>query len=480
MNKGSVVFVCLILILLLGCKASGQLKFSEGIDGEELKEMVSYLASKELKGRKTGEIGQFKAAQYISDEFKKLGLSSFETSDTYYQEFSLVQSAPDFVSLTISSTDLIHEKDFLYIGEHNMSEEKDARIHYVDLESGLPWERDVLNKVVLVYPEDGHSSISSISQRFSNQLVVVIVDESLKEFRKNFSSELNRKTHLKKSDEITSPGIMVINSDVASIVFDFPIEDLKKFGIQDPNKRYATNIKYFIKRKEQVLKTQNVIGLLEGSEQKHEYVVISAHYDHEGEINGAIFQGADDNASGVAALLDIAESFVVAKNSRFPPKKSIIFAAFTAEEQGLFGSDHFVNNLTFPDINIVANLNMDMIGRIAPEYDDYGNYVYLLGEDKLSDDLKRLAKIVNDQYIGLDLDFNQDGIYPENYIKLSDQWSFAKKEIPVLFYFGGLHDDYHLPSDTPEKIDYGILEKRAKLVFHTAYHLSHALESAMD
>ena len=222
------------------------------------------------------------------------------------------------------------------------------------------------------------------------------------------------------------------------------------------------------------VKTENVVAIIPGSENPEEYIVISAHLDHVGQKNGQIYNGADDDGSGNVAMLEIAEAFQIAVKENNRPKRSIIFLHVTGEEKGLLGSRYYTENPLYPLKKTIANLNIDMIGRLDPKrVDKDPNYIYLIGSDKLSNELHEVSELVNRKYTNLILDytFNADND-PNRFYYRSDHYNFAKNGIPVIFYFNGTHEDYHQPTDTADKINYDILQKRAKLIFHTAWELA--------
>ena len=231
----------------------------------------------------------------------------------------------------------------------------------------------------------------------------------------------------------------------------------------------------FIKKllgQKQKIKGENVLGYIEGSDLKEELIVITAHYDHLGKHDSLIFNGADDDASGVAGAMEIAEAFMIAKKEGFGPRRSILIMPVSGEEKGLLGSKYYTDNPIYPLEKTIANLNIDMIGRLD-DWHDNGNYVYLIGSDRLSLELHNINEEINSKYIGLDLDYRfNDEDDPNRYYYRSDHYNFAKNNIPVIFYFNGTHEDYHEPSDTADKINYKLLEKRTKLIFHTAWELA--------
>ena len=220
--------------------------------------------------------------------------------------------------------------------------------------------------------------------------------------------------------------------------------------------------------------TENVLAYLEGSTIPDEVVVISSHYDHVGiDEEGNIYNGADDDGSGTVAILEIAEAFMEAVEDGYRPKRTILFLNVTGEEKGLVGSRYYTENPVFPLEQTVTNLNIDMIGRIGEGMEDAGDYVYLIGSDRLSTELHELSEAVNDKYLDMNLDYTyNEPDDPNRFYYRSDHYNFAKHDIPIIFYFNGVHEDYHKPTDTPDKIEYDLLSKRAKLIFLTAWEVA--------
>ena len=202
------------------------------------------------------------------------------------------------------------------------------------------------------------------------------------------------------------------------------------------------------------IKGENVLGYIEGSDLKEELIIITAHYDHLGKHDSLIFNGADDDASGTVAAMEIAEAFMLAKKEGKGPRRSVLVMAVSGEEKGLLGSRYYTDHPIYPLKNTVANLNIDMIGRIGDFHTD-PNYVYLIGSDMLSTELHNISEAVNKEYTRLDLDytFNKEDD-PNRYYYRSDHYNFAKNNIPVIFYFNRIHEDYHKPTATIEKINF--------------------------
>lgn len=224
--------------------------------------------------------------------------------------------------------------------------------------------------------------------------------------------------------------------------------------------------------------SENVAAFIEGTTHPEEVIVISAHYDHVGvDDQGNIYNGADDDGSGTVAILEIAKAFAKSKKEGNGPKRSLLFLHVTAEEVGLVGSRYYSENPIFPLENTITNLNIDMIGRITPDKKETPNYIYLIGSDKLSQELHDVSEQVAKTYSDLELDykFNADDD-PNRFYYRSDHYNFAKHGIPVIFYFNGVHEDYHQPTDTADKIEYDLLAKRAQLIFHTAWEVANRKE----
>jgi Zn-dependent M28 family amino/carboxypeptidase len=245
-------------------------------------------------------------------------------------------------------------------------------------------------------------------------------------------------------------------------------------GIEEAKgtENYTQPMKLNIKGVE--VETENVAAIIKGSKFPDEYIVISSHLDHIGIKNGEINNGADDDGSGTVALLEIAEAFKMAADVGQGPKRSLIFLHVTGEEKGLLGSSYYAKNPLYPLTQTMTNLNVDMIGRTDPKREDKDpNYIYLIGSDRLSQDLHDISEATNTKYTQFKLDytFNEEKD-PNRFYYRSDHYNFAKNNIPVIFYFNGTHEDYHKPGDTPDKIMYDLLAKRIQLIFYTAWELA--------
>lgn len=226
--------------------------------------------------------------------------------------------------------------------------------------------------------------------------------------------------------------------------------------------------------------TQNVAGILDGTDRqlRNEYVVFSAHYDHlETSPAGQIYPGADDDGSGTTAVLTIAHALALNR-----PRRSVLIMFHAGEELGLLGSEYNTDYAPAVPLNqLVVDLNIDMIGRSKPPTDtesadehlSNANTVYLVGAGRISSELRQISEDTNAQFERMKLDYYYDDPRnPERIYFRSDHWNYAKHGVPVIFYFDGIHADYHRPTDTVDKIDFNKLTQVTRLVFETGWRLA--------
>lgn len=270
-----------------------------------------------------------------------------------------------------------------------------------------------------------------------------------------------------------------------TIAINYLKDEYKKIGIKGgmKNGNYFMPFKTYVSREQKYIYANNVLAYIEGETIPHELIIITSHLDHIGvEKNGFVNNGADDDGSGTTAMLEIAEAFQLAIKKGIRPKRSILFLHVSAEEKGLLGSEYYSKNPVYPLNNTIANLNIDMIGRIDEIHKKNPEYIYIIGSDKLSQDLHNINENMNEKYVNLSLDYRYNdpstlvyefGRWVENnYYYRSDHLHFVNNNIPAIFYFNGTHEDYHKPSDTADKIKYKLLEQRTKLIFYTAWELA--------
>jgi len=235
--------------------------------------------------------------------------------------------------------------------------------------------------------------------------------------------------------------------------------------------------------KNDTIGTQNVVGVWEGSDPvlKDEYVALGAHYDHVGlgrQKGDFIYNGADDDGSGTTALLAMAEALA---HASVRPKRSILFVWHAGEEKGLWGSRYFTDYPTIPLERIVTQLNIDMIGRSRPEADNDSrdkdlsgpNDIYVIGSKMMSTELGEISEAVNKSFLNLNFNYRYDDpADPNRFFFRSDHYNYARKGIPIIFYFDGVHQDYHQPGDSADKIDYAKMEKVARTIYMTLWEIA--------
>lgn len=286
------------------------------------------------------------------------------------------------------------------------------------------------------------------------------------------ASELKERLYIYASDEFEGretgqPGqkkaIEYLKNQYISLGISSPLGDDDYF--QEIPKEYL---------KKDIEGSENVVAYIKGSEKPDEIVVVSAHLDHLGVKDGQIYYGADDDGSGTIAVLEIAEAFEKAVKDGYRPKRSILFLHVTGEEKGLLGSKYYTDvDPIFPLANTVVDLNIDMVGRIDPNHEKDGNYLYLIGSNMLSTELHNISEEVNKKYTHINFDYTyNDEKDPNRFYYRSDHYNFAKNNVPVIFYFSGTHEDYHKSTDTPDKIEYELYENRVRLIFYTAWEIA--------
>ncbi|MGJ8550076.1 M28 family peptidase [Winogradskyella wichelsiae] len=473
--------------------------YASTITAEELKTMLYKYASDEFEGRDTGEKGQKMAVEYLKQKYITMDIPTPLGDDDYFQEVPLekqkvaeakvvvngksFESFKNQIVLAIPNDVDITLNSIVYVGygidDENYSDYKniDVKGKFIIAKAGEPKDADG-NYITSGNTEEtkwtnGRQSLSSKREaaKANGAIGLLYMDNNLFPryagfYQSQFSAGTAGRLSLKNNDNGIT--MMMINETLAKALNPTISEDTTP-------KEIDTTINLEIKNKTESIMSENVVAFIKGSEKPNEIVVISAHLDHEGIKNGEIYNGADDDGSGTVAILEIAQAFKTAEKAGHGPKRSILFLHVTGEEKGLLGSRYYADvDPVFPLENTVANLNIDMIGRVDPERTEgTRNYIYLIGSDKLSTDLHQISEEANSKYTQIELDykFNDDND-PNRFYYRSDHYNFAKNNIPVIFYFNGTHADYHKPSDTPDKIEYDLLETRTKLVFYTAWEVA--------
>ena len=454
------------LVIALGSSAQDKtaIKFAKTITSADLESHLSVLASDEYEGRETGKKGQKMAAEYIAKHFEKLGIEA-PVDGSYLQKFDLVQSQLEKVYLQKQGDEKKGFKDFLYYSKAETMGEEYIKVVMAAQESDKKLFKDTY--VVFVSEEFGgfREFIEEAREAGAKGFVLILQDDEA------YESLLSRvgpyfQSPILGARDNEAAKLIVGNTDLAGWMFGKPLPEIKEGA--------ATYLIFNADYLDKPVSTENVLGFLKGSEKPEEILVITSHYDHIGVIDGEVNNGADDDGSGTVTVLEIAEAFAKSSKKNKGPKRSILFMTVTGEEKGLLGSKYYTDtDPVFPLEHTVANLNIDMVGRIDPAHEENPDYIYLIGSDKLSTELHNLSERTNQTYTNLELDYTyNDENDPNRFYYRSDHYNFAKNNIPIIFYFNGTHPDYHRPTDTIEKIAFQVMEKRARLIFHTAWEIA--------
>ncbi|GAB1308949.1 hypothetical protein KH5_16320 [Urechidicola sp. KH5] len=466
-------------------------EYANTITVNELKEDLTILASDALEGRDTGSRGQKMAAAFIRAHFEEIGLiGPGETGGGYYQNVPFKTSKPGDIFVTFGDETIRNIEDFLYYGPAFTTDVINSNIVFAG--SGSEEELavvEVKDNAVLIQTTDRftrQNALKYVQDNGGKMLFVIYSDDEAgyQSYYNRYKGYFNRETlSLDKGEsDIEKAGIMFVSPSHGAAMFNQSFESLMaaieahKEGKKKAYKKFKSRpISYQLEFESESIISENVMGYIEGSDLKDEVLVLTAHYDHIGlDNNGEVFNGADDDGSGVVAVMEIAEAFAKAKKDGNGPRRSILFLMVTAEEKGLFGSEYYAENAIYPLENTVANLNIDMIGRIDDREEIVGkDYVSLVGSDKLSTELHDLSEEMNKKYTNLYLDYTYNAEdHPERIYYRSDHWNFAKNGIPVIFYTTGSHPDYHKITDTVDKIEFELMHKRTQLVFYTAWEIA--------
>jgi hypothetical protein len=474
--------------------------YANTITTDELKEMLYVYASDEFEGRNTGDAGHDKAVDYLTQFYKDQNITSAIKGANYIQNVPLNRLFVPEVELEVNGKsygafDSMISRSYSYSGEVTGKE-----VVYVgfgiDEENYSDYSNlDVKDKIVVAKAgepmnEDGSFTISGTTEktkwsngrqgRRSKRDAAVANGAKAFIYAEDASFNYYSKVIKQYYDGDKTLGISLDSGDkeILFLLVSEAVGNEIVGGALESNevKTIPAMISASQKSKSKPLNSSNVAAIIEGSEFPNEYIVVSAHLDHVG-VNdkGEVYNGADDDGSGTVAVLEMAEAFNQAVKAGHAPKRSVVFLHVTGEEKGLLGSRYYTDmDPIFPLEDTVANLNIDMIGRTDPKRTEGSrNYIYLIGSDKLSTELHNLSETVNSKYTNIELDYKyNDDKDPNRFYYRSDHYNFAKNDIPIIFYFNGTHADYHKVGDTPDKIQYDLLENRTRLVFYTAWELA--------
>jgi len=482
------------------------------ITAAQLRSYLTFIASDEMEGRDTPSRGLDTAAKFIAMNLSRWGFKPMGDDGTFFQKIALRREAIDAPRTTAQ----INGKDFP-VGEDFLPNSVAATLTGPFVFAGNGWVIksknldsykgiDVKDKVIVVvgngFPRGitrndlagqmgtDWSSPGVYAQRHGAKGVLVIPDANALlswDQLKLRALQPARSVVEKFSAQPSTPPVpnIVMSVKMAKALFEGEKvdavalangQDVPAFDLNS-NK----NVTITVAVKSEHPTTQNVVAVWEGGDAvlKNEYVALGAHYDHIGicapGTANPICNGADDDGSGTTALLGMTEAI---SHARQRPKRSVLFVWHCGEEKGLWGSRYFTDYPTMPLDKIVTQLNIDMIGRSKKDGDTNAsnkdlsgpNTVYVIGSKMMSTQLGELSESVNKSFLNLQFDYRYDDPNDSNrFFFRSDHYNYARKGIPIIFYFDGVHEDYHRPGDEPQKIDYAKMEKVARTVYMTLW-----------
>jgi hypothetical protein len=484
------IFFALLMLpslFIAAQKKTDPATFAKTITTDDLKKHLYIVAGKEMEGRETATPGQKKAAAYIESQFQSMGLAPGNNGN-YQLKYPVYQDSLMATSVEVNGKSFELDKDFLVnVGQSNPSAFHFAEVVFVgngivdstrDDYKGL----DVRGKAVLLLAAQQTqgqgrggfgNQFSRIDAAQKNGAVAVLVIGG--NFPRTQKTNAKGNMYLSGFQRIVRPNQFQVSENIARAIMGDDYDKVKS-GTVTP-KTYTANLMLSFNKATTVLESSDVLGVIEGTDLKDEYVFITGHYDHLGKRGDSIiYYGADDDGSGTVSVIEIAEAFAKAKAAGKGPRRTMVFMTVSGEEKGLWGSQYYTEHPVFPLEKTTVDLNIDMIGRTdsSRHQGDSLNYVYVVGDDKLSSDLKPLSEGINNKYTKLELDYKFNDPNDRNRIYFrSDHYNFANKGVPIIFYYDGmLGADYHRPTDTPDKINYPLLAKRAQLVFYTAWEMA--------
>ena len=490
--------------------------FAATITAADLKSYLEVIASDEMEGRETGTDGQRKAAGFIASHFEKLGLPAIGDDDSYFQKIAFTSEKWDRgqIKIDINNKKSKHLIEFYAFPSTNSHLESLQAEEVIFLGYGIDDVKysdykgvDVKGKTILIYGGEpmkkngkfhvsGSKEPSSWSTNWRKKLevahqngvaMVLIIDPDIKQ---NVSKKRNTllSSEMKMGEGGQPEGRyannLFISSTLAKSIVGNKMKEFikKRDAIKKKGKpaylSLPCKLEIVQKKKVKQLIGSNVLGFVEGTDPqlKEEVVVVTAHYDHLGKRGNSVYNGADDNGTGTSAVMDLAQAFAEAKKKGEGPRRSVLFMLVSGEEKGLLGSEYYSENPVFPLENTVANVNVDMIGRMDKKHTD-GNYIYVIGSNRLSTELHDINEAANKSFTNIDLDYTYNAKNdPNRFYYRSDHYNFAKKGIPAIFFFSGVHADYHRTTDTVDKIMFDKMEKISRLVFYTTWELANREE----
>ncbi|MFN3530166.1 MAG: M28 family peptidase [Bacteroidia bacterium] len=461
------------------------------------------LTGPEMAGRATGHEGYDRAAEYVAKKLTEMVLDPVPLISGQHDLYPHYQMVP-YKSEQLIGASVVFGKKKLLLGKDlftgtglsNGSLSSDELLFVGYGEAQDLKAADIKGKVVLAVPgertADGSIDMGNWRQQYANLAkhnprAIILIDPDFKKEKDAMVARLTRERislsltleERERGDAGSKVPLFVLSPKAGKkLMKAYGIKAKKLLAAASKNKRgvvkaFEGPLQLVVEVRHRRMEVPNVAGMVRGEQLPEEYVILSAHLDHLGVHDGKLHPGADDNGSGSAALLSIARQYSEWQMQGIRPQRSIIFLWLSGEEIGLLGSKWFTSNDNFPLESIMSNLNIDMIGRHDNKHKAEDNYLYLIGADRISKDLHDLAELINQQCCEIDLDLTyNDPKDPNRYYYRSDHYNFAKHGIPSVFFFSGVHDDYHQPGDTLDKIDFDRLKRNTEYILHLSWELA--------
>lgn len=480
-------------------------RYADIINQSSLRTHLTVIAGDEMEGREAGTEGERKAAAYIEHFFDSVGLTKPQPHNSFRQYFPLVQDSAIKTKLEWNKKDLVERKDFLIPAAGN-DEGKFESKEWVFAGYGIESENyddyaglDVKGKTVIFFlgePKKNGAYVVTGNDKSSEWTYpglekklelahtkgaagALVISPTVGEFTEQYAASTKKTSLTYPREKNPRVNYALLSHEIAKSILQNnslfqTAKDYSSFEGKYFSKKQKLDFKYGEHRN--TVESSNVIGVIEGSDKKDEYVFLTAHYDHLGMRNGKIFYGADDDGSGTVGIMHLGAAFAKAKKEGAGPRRTIVVMAVSGEEKGLWGSEYYSDNPVFPLEKTSVDLNIDMIGRIDTDRktDDSSNYIYVVGHDKISTELPTISEAMNSNFTQLVFDYKfDDPNDPHRIYFRSDHYNFARKGVPVLFFYDGmLKADYHKSTDTVDKINWPLYEKRARMVFHIAWEMA--------
>ena len=487
--------------------------YAQKIDTNQIQSHVSFLSSQELAGRETGTVGLKMAGDYIINQLKGSGIQPF--NNQYEQAISMAKTYWNTIALSINGKSYEHLQDFISLPHWNKNLPNVNLDQILFLGYGIESEEyndyekaNVRGKTIMIlggvpFDEQGNSYITDSLEKNSwvenwekklalaahkGARFVIMVDPNIQQtIAKHRNTILNAKIDIRSNagSGKNYPNNLFISSSLAKQIVGDKLKTYTKnlIRIQNSGMGRALRLTSDINIQQHLMRmanyANNIVGYIEGDHPilKDEFVIISAHYDHLGERGASIFPGADDNGSGTSTVLEIMKKFALAKSDGVEFKRSIMCIFFAGEEKGLLGSKFYTENPIVPLEKTIANINVDMIGRVDAAHEANPYYIYVIGADRISQELHDINEMVNQTFTNLYLDYTyNEEDDPNRFYYRSDHYNFAKHGIPSIFYFSGVHEDYHQPGDIADKIMFFKMYPIAQLIFQTAWEIASKIE----